>query len=111
MKDWTNWGVKMRVFPSYNYRAIWNNLKTIRLGEGVAKELPPNEAEFYDVGINTLCNAECSFCYVSAGKGGINYPDICNTWKKWMNTYNTIVSDKGITFTNKPFQIAIGILI
>lgn len=107
MKDWTNWGIKMRVFPEHNYRAIWNNLKTIRLGEGVARELPPNEAEFYDVGINTLCNAECSFCYVSAGKGGINYPDICETWKKWMSTYNT-TSDKGITFTNKPFQIAIG---
>ena len=107
MKDWTNWGIKMRVFPEHNYRAIWNNLKTIRLGEGVAKELPSDKAEFYDVGINTLCNAECSFCYVSAGKGGINYPDICETWKKWMSTYNT-TSDKGVTFTNKPFQIAIG---
>lgn len=45
-------------------------------------------AEFYDVGINTVCNAECDFCYVSAGHGGINYPDICETWKKWMYRIN-----------------------
>lgn len=108
MKDWTSWGIKMRIFPEYNYRAVWNNLKTIRLGEGVAKELPPDKAEFYDVGINTLCNAECKFCYVSAGKSGINYPNICETWKKWMAMYHITSSDKGIIYTNKPFQIAIG---
>lgn len=45
MKDWTSWGTKIREFPAYNYKAIWANLKTIR----VAKELPPNMAEFYDV--------------------------------------------------------------
>ena len=52
MKDWTNWGTKIREFPAYNYKAIWANLKTIRVGTGVAKELPPDMAEFYDVGIN-----------------------------------------------------------
>ena len=39
-----------------------------------AKELEPDKAELYDVGINTLCNAECPFCYVSASGNGINYP-------------------------------------
>lgn len=107
MKDWTSWGIKMRKFPEYNYKAIWGNLKTIRVGTGVAKELPPNMAEFYDIGINTICNAECDFCYVSAGHGGINYPDICETWKKWMNLYET-VEENGVIYTNKPFQIAIG---
>lgn len=81
MKDWTSWGTKIREFPAYNYKAIWANLKTIRVGTGVAKELPPDMAEFYDVGINTVCNAECDFCYVSAGHGGVNYPNICETWK------------------------------
>lgn len=108
MKDWTSWGIKIREFPDHNYRAIWNNLKTVRLGEGVAKELPPNEAEFYDVGINTKCNAMCSFCYVSANKEGVNYPDICETWKKWMNTFWENKPKEGIITTNKPFQIAIG---
>ena len=107
MKDWTSWGTKIREFSYYNYKAIWGNLKTIRVGTGVARELPPNMAEFYDVGINTVCNAECDFCYVSAGHGGINYPNICETWKKWMDMYGAISKDE-VTYTNKPFQIAIG---
>lgn len=107
MKDFKTFGVKKRVFPDCNYNAIWCNLKTVRLGEGVASELPCDQSEFYDVGINTKCNAECPFCYVSASGQGINYPNICETWKKWMETfwehYNGL-----ITYTNKPFQIAIG---
>lgn len=108
MKDWTSWGTKVREFPAHNYKAIWANLKTIRVGTGVAKELPPDMAEFYDVGINTVCNAECDFCYVSAGHGGINYPDICETWKKWMDGYISVVDEHRVTHTAKPFQIAIG---
>lgn len=107
MKDFKHWGAKKRVFPAYNYNALWFNLKTIRLGSGVAKELPADMAEFYDVGINTLCNAECPFCYVSASQKGINYPNICKTWEKWMDTYQSKVKN-GTVFTNKPFQIAIG---
>lgn len=107
MKDFKHWGAKKRVFSAYNYNALWFNLKTIRLGSGVAKELPADMAEFYDVGINTLCNAECPFCYVSASQKGINYPNICETWEKWMDTYQSKVKN-GTVFTNKPFQIAIG---
>lgn len=108
MKNWTSWGIKIREFPLHNYKAIWANLKTVRVGTGVAKELPPDGAEFYDVGINTVCNAECDFCYVSAGHGGINYPDICETWEKWMKLYQYKSGDDGIIYTNRPFQIAIG---
>jgi MoaA/NifB/PqqE/SkfB family radical SAM enzyme len=110
MKDFKDWGVKRRCFPSNNYNAIWFNLKTIRLGEGVAKELEPDKAEFYDVGINTLCNAECPFCYVSASGNGINYPNICETWEKWMSKFKEYKNDDKvkITLTEKPFQIAIG---
>lgn len=107
MKDWTQWGIKHRLFPEHNYHAVWFNLKTTRLGTGVAKELPPDKAEFYDVGINTLCNAECDFCYVSAGHGGVNYPNICETWKKWMNTF-TVKKEGNTIVTDAPFQIAIG---
>ncbi len=111
MKDFKNWGLKRRVFPDHNYNAIWANLKTWRLGAGFAKQLPPEYSEFYDIGINTLCNAECPFCYVSATKKGINYPDICETWVKWMSKYMETKTPKGnlvITTTDKPFQIAIG---
>lgn len=107
MKDFRDWGVKMRCFPENNYKALWFNLKTIRLGEGRATELSPDLSEFYDVGINTLCNAGCDFCYVSAGGKGINYPDICETWRKWMDTFEEH-EENGITITTKPFQIAIG---
>ena len=110
MKDWTSWELKLREFPDYNYKAIWCNLKTIRPGTGVAKELPADKAEFYDVGINTKCNAMCEFCYVSANNNGIDYPNICNTWKKWMDTFWEKQEGR-FTYTNKPFQIAIGILI
>lgn len=119
MKDWKSWGIKARVFKDNNYHAIWGNLKTIRLGKGVATELPPDKSEFYDVGINTMCNAECPFCYVSASHKGVNYPDICETWKKWMDTFmerdssttatlKAMPNCKGIILTDKPFQIAIG---
>lgn len=107
MKKFEHFGVKRRFFPEHNYNAIWCNLKTIRLGEGKALELPPAESEFYDVGINTKCNAECPFCYVSASSKGINYPNICETWKKWMDTFWE-KQEHRILLTNKPFQIAIG---
>lgn len=107
MKDFSSWGVKIRAYPEKNYKAIWSNLVTIRIGKGIAGPLEPELSEFYDVGINTKCNAECPFCYVSATHNGINYPDICGTWKKWMDTYSEELKD-GILITNKPFQIAIG---
>ena len=107
MKDFKTFGVKKRVFPDCNYNAIWCDLKTVRLGEGVASELPCDQSEFYDVGINTKCNAECPFCYVSASGQGINYHNICETWKKWMNKFWEREKD-GIKYTDKPFQIAIG---
>lgn len=107
MKDFKHFGVKRRFFPEHNYNALWCNLKTVRLGEGKAAPLPPAESEFYDVGINTKCNAECPFCYVSATGKGINYPNICDTWKKWMDTFWE-KQDHRVLTTNKPFQIAIG---
>jgi MoaA/NifB/PqqE/SkfB family radical SAM enzyme len=107
MKNFEHWGIKKRIFPEHNYYAVWNNLKTIRLGEGHATELPPEYSEFYDVGINTCCNACCDFCYVSANKNGINYPDICETWEKWMKMYKT-EKVNGVTITDKIFQCAIG---
>ena len=60
--------VKVRRFPEKNYNAVWHDLRTLRLGKGVAEELEPDRSEFYDVGINTKCNAGidgslgCEFC-------------------------------------------------
>ena len=107
MKNFKHFGVKRRFFPENNYNAFWYNLKTTRFGEGVASELEPDKAEFYDVGIGTQCNAGCDFCYVSAGDNGVCYDDICQTWEKWMALYYER-NNNGIIETNKPFQIAIG---
>lgn len=107
MKDFKNWGLKVRENKEKNYKALWFNLKTIRVGEGKCEELPIDEKEFYDVAINTACNAGCDFCYVAAGKLGVNYPNICETWKKWMSNHIDFIDEFAI-YTNKPFQIAIG---
>lgn len=108
MKDFKHFGIKKRVFPDNNYNAIWSNLKTIRLGDGVATELPPEFSEFYDVSLGNKCTTgKCPFCYVASNPDGQYYKDICNTWKKWMSLYEE-TEHNGITYTNKPFQIAIG---
>lgn len=81
MKDFTHFGVKRRSFPEYNYNAVWSNLKTIRTGEGVAKELPADRPEFFDVGVNTKCNLNCHFCLtpetqISTNEGKEYIPNI-----------------------------------
>lgn len=55
-------GIKVREMKDYNYKAIWNNLTTVRMDMGEVKELPANYSEFYDVSLGTLCNAGCNFC-------------------------------------------------
>ena len=107
MKDFKHFGVKRRFFPEKNYNAFWFNLKTTRFGEGVAKELEPDKAEFYDVSLGTKCNACCEFCYVSAADNGECYDNVCETWTKWMSMYSEN-NNNGIIETDKPFQIAIG---
>ena len=109
MKDFKDWGIKIRTLEDYNYRALWYDLKTIRFGESKDDilELPPDLSEFYDVGINTKCNAECPFCYVSASNNGVNYSNICEIWSRWMNNY-PITRVMNVSHSLRPFQIAIG---
>ena len=99
MKDWSHWGIKRRVYPDYNYNAIWSNLKTLRLGKGQAKELPPNHSEFYDVSLGTKCNLECPFCYTNAKKSGMFYDNVVGKAKFFFGNMDD---------NQKPFQIAIG---
>lgn len=99
MKDFSHFGVKVRKYPEYNYHAVWNNLKTLRLGSGVAKELPPDHAEFYDVSLGTKCNLECPFCYTNALHSGTFYSHVCD---KAISFFGSMVANQ------KPFQIAIG---
>ena len=109
MKDFKSWGTKIRTLKDYNYRAIWNNLVTIRLGKDEEEivELPPELSEFYDVGITTKCNLKCPFCYVSAGDGGRDFTNICETWKRWIEQY-PIKKVGNVSTSLRPFQIAVG---
>ena len=109
MKDFKSWGTKIRTLKDYNYRAIWNNLVTIRLGKDEEEivELPPELSEFYDVGITTKCNLKCPFCYVSAGDDGRDFTNICETWKRWIEQY-PIRKVGNVSTSLRPFQIAIG---
>lgn len=77
MKNTNDIGKVYRYLPEYNYRALWEDNKTIRfMLEGRLTDpisLPEDQSEFYDIGINDSCNASCDFCYVSAGKTGENF--------------------------------------
>lgn len=107
--DKNHWeGLKIRKLNNYNYSAIWHNLVTIRLDKGDVIELPPEYSEFYDVSIGNKCNACCPWCYVSATDSGEMYSNICDTWRKWMDTFEEKIDENGNTFTLRPFQIAIG---
>lgn len=108
MKNFKDWGVKQRRFSDHNYNALWFNLKTVRLGEGKALSLPAEYPEFVDVSLGDKCQTgKCNFCYVSSNPDGRYYEGICETWKKWMDTFweQRVGS---LVRTNKPFQIAIG---
>jgi MoaA/NifB/PqqE/SkfB family radical SAM enzyme len=99
MKDFSSWGVKIRKYPEYNYHAVWSNLKTLRLGIGQAKELPPEKSEFYDISLGTKCNKCCPFCYVGATKDGVFYKDVVKKAKLFFGSMDQ---------NQKPYQCAIG---
>lgn len=100
MREWKSWGIKVRELPEYKYRAVWFGLKTLRLGDQESLPLPPENSEFYDIGIGNRCTTGgCPFCYVHASGNGEYYKDIVRTWKAWM---------KGKDQNHKPFQIAVG---
>lgn len=144
MRDFKNWGVKIRWKENLNYYSIWYNLKTIRLDLGETIPLPPKESEFYDVGVTERCNLGCPFCYVSSGPEKEDYRGICEAWERWISSFSAdtthgttspdpifqelreseIRREDGlelsmlkvlfrvpkipVTYTEKPFQVAIG---
>lgn len=63
MKDFKTWGVRIRRNASKNYYSVWENLVTTRLDLGDPVPLEPGCSEFYDVGVNSVCNLKCPFCF------------------------------------------------
>lgn len=68
MKNFINWGLRIRKDLSRNYYSVWENLKTTRLDLGEEIKLPYERSEFYDVGITEKCNAMCNFCFTPGMK-------------------------------------------
>ena len=64
MKDFKDWGFRIRRNEDLNYYSIWKSLKTTRLDLGEVIKLPCDKSEFYDVGITEKCNAMCPFCFL-----------------------------------------------
>lgn len=87
MKSFTKLGYKVRIDKNRNYNAVWYDLKTARLGTGVADELPADKSEFYDVSLGTKCNGKCKFCYTSAKVNGISYKNPSDAWKNYMKKF------------------------
>lgn len=92
--------MRIRIDKDANYKAIFSKGKTIR--QRIDSKLPitiPKFAEIEDVAINNKCFANCSYCYTSATKKGINFENIV---EKAKNVWGSL------DINNRPFQIAIG---
>jgi organic radical activating enzyme len=91
--------MKIRKFKDKNYKAIFNEWKTIRIALDSSKPiLELDYPEFYDLKITNYCSWWCKYCYQESKKEK-HYDDII--WKTkhifwWMSD------------NEKPFQIAIG---
>lgn len=96
-RDWRIF--RERYIPECNYHSLFINLTTVRLDKGEPKPLPLNSLEFIDLGINTKCNADCEFCYVSATNSGTNSNNLNKLWDLYLSK-----CPKG----HKPYQVAIG---
>lgn len=92
--------MRIRTSIEHNYRGLFHAGRTIRQKFDQSKQfLPLPYAELEDVGLNTKCLANCSYCYTSAIKNGVNFQDIV---RKADEVYGSM------TMNQRPFQIAIG---
>ena len=92
--------IKTRVFPESNYKGIYFNGKTLRFALDGDKPIQPLEyAEFFDIGINNKCLANCEYCYVDAKNTGTNFENIIAKAQAFFGS---------MTENQKPFQCAIG---
>lgn len=93
---------RIREFKDRNYRAIYNKVsgETLRIAIDNTKEIMPLEyPELLDISFGTKCLANCPFCYTSAIKNGVNYPNLVEK----INSIFGVMSEN-----EKPFQVAIG---
>lgn len=92
--------MRIRQYPNKNYKAVFFNGKTLRMKFNVNKPfLTPETPELEDVALNSKCFANCSYCYTSATKNGVNFERIVDKAHEVWGSLN---------LNERPFQIAIG---
>lgn len=105
--------VRIRNFPSQNYRAIFAGGNTVRLRHKHDREIAElNWPEFYDVALNTRCKtgqsmirdkhgkkSNCHYCYASASLNGEYFPNVVSRVFEFFG---------GMSNNQRPFQVAIG---
>ena len=92
--------MKTRIFKDKNYKAIFNNGKTIRLALDPDKPIQELEyPEFYDVKITNYCEGNCPYCYQNSTKLDSHFKDILKKTQEYFGK---------MTENEKPFQVAIG---
>jgi hypothetical protein len=92
--------VRERNEPASNYKSFW--LAGYSFRQKIDKALPfkpLKHPELEDVAINTLCHANCPYCYAAASNTGVNFGYICQkAVKVWGD----------LPLSKRPYQIAIG---
>lgn len=92
--------MKIRTDINANYKAVFFDGKTVRMPIDFSAPITtPKYAEIEDVAINSKCYANCSYCYTSATKEGINFDNIIS---KALSVWGERPKN------DRPFQIAIG---
>ena len=92
--------VKIRCFPESNYKAFFFNNKTIRVA--INSSTPITELkypEFYDIGLGTYCNGNCSYCSSNASIYGSFASDAAQK----IHSYFSVMNEN-----ERPFQVALG---
>lgn len=94
-------GVKVRVHPESNYRAIFHDGETLRMPIDPSKPISElHWSEFYDISFGTKCvTGKCPFCYAGATSRGVRYTDLAKKIYKFFGQ---------MTDNQRPTQCAIG---
>ena len=92
--------MRQRIHPEENYRAIFNNGKTLRFAIDPQNPIKPLKyPEILDLAINNVCLANCPYCYVSALKTGKNFDNVV---EKHLDLFGNM------SLNERPFQVAYG---
>ena len=92
--------MKTRIFKDKNYKAIFNNGKTIRIALDPEKPIQELDyPEFYDVKITDFCTGNCSYCYQNSLPNKKHFENILDKTKSFFGE---------LSENEKPFQVAIG---